>query len=322
MMQEKKLTIVVPCYNEEEVLPATVKAFGGILSQLMTAKQVAANSQLLFVDDGSRDKTWALIQQFEQAYPYVAGLKFSRNFGHQDALLAGMTKAVADSDLIVTIDADLQDDVNAIPEMVAAAHKGFDVVYGVRNDRQTDSVFKRDTALAFYWIMGHLGVKLVPDSADFRLLSQRATTALLAFKERNLFLRGMVPLVGFPATKVFYKRKPRFAGKSKYPLRKMLSFAMDGVTSFSTVPIRLIMNLGILIVIIGIALFIYTMVQKLRGNVISGWASLMISIWVLGGVQLVCLSVIGEYVGKIFTEVKRRPRYTIEKDDYTKSLKK
>lgn len=318
--QNKKLTVIVPCYNEEEVLPETVKELSNILDSLIKSKQIDSQSRLLFVNDGSKDDTWNLIENYSHELPHVTGIKFSRNFGHQDALLAGMTVAVNYSDMIITIDADLQDDINAIPKMVAAYYNGYDVVYGVRNNRDTDTAFKRGTAMAFYGLMRRLGVVMVPNSADYRLLSKRATKALLAFKERNLFLRGMVPLVGFPSTKVYYARKKRFAGTSKYPLKKMIKFAFDGITSFSTVPIRLIMNLGILLVVVGIGLFVYTLMQKLRGAVITGWASLMTSIWVIGGVQLICISVIGEYIGKIFIEVKQRPRYTIEQENYTKSF--
>ncbi len=315
------LTIIVPCYNEEEVLPETIKELGAILEKMIQDKKVSSESNILFVDDGSKDRTWELISKYSNELGYVSGLKFSRNYGHQNALLAGMTTAVAYADLLITIDADLQDDINAIPMMVEKYHEGADVVYGVRNSRKTDTVFKRQTARAFYDLMKKLGVDLVPDSADYRLLSKRATESLLQFDERNLFLRGMVPLVGFKSAKVYYARKERFAGESKYPLKKMIKFALDGITSFSVVPIKLIMGLGFVISIVGIAMFIYTIIQKILGNVISGWTSLMTSIWVLGGVQLICISVIGEYVGKIFTEVKHRPRYTIEIDDYSGKFK-
>ena len=233
-----------------------------------------------------------------------------------------MSVAVDYSDMIITIDADLQDDVNAIPKMVAKYHEGYDIVYGVRNSRKTDTFFKKNTALAFYSMMEKMGVKLVPDSADYRLLSKRATKALLQFRERNLFLRGMVPLVGYKSTKVYYARKERFAGKSKYPLSKMIHFALDGITSFSIVPIHLILYLGILTVIISIGSMIYTLVEKALGHVITGWSSLMISIWFLGGIQLISISVIGEYIGKIFSEVKHRPRFNIEKETYTTKFKK
>ena len=311
------LTIVVPCFNEVEVLPETVKELGNILTNLIKQEKICPDSKLLFVNDGSKDKTWQLISKYTDEYPYVTGIKFSRNYGHQNALLAGMTVAVKYSDMIITIDADLQDDVNAIPKMVEKYLEGYDVVYGVRNSRKTDTFFKRRTALAFYGLMRKLGVNLVPDSADYRLLSKRATESLLAFKERNLFLRGMVPLVGYKSTKVYYARKERFAGESKYPLSKMLHFALDGITSFSIAPIHLILYLGLLTVLISIVCMIYTIVQKCLGHVVSGWSSLMISIWLLGGIQLISISVIGEYVGKIFSEVKHRPRFTIESESYT-----
>ncbi|MGZ7883913.1 glycosyltransferase family 2 protein [Limosilactobacillus ingluviei] len=315
------LTIVVPCYNEEEVLPETVKELGTILNQLIQAQKIAVNSKLLFVNDGSRDQTWNLIQKFSQKHDYVTGIKFTRNYGHQNALLAGMNVAVPYSDMIITIDADLQDDVNAIPKMVDAFLTGYDVVYGVRNSRKTDTAFKRQTALGYYALMKKLGVNLVPDSADYRLLSKRATEALLQYQERNLFLRGMVPLVGFKSTKVYYPRKERFAGESKYPLGKMIHFALDGITSFSIAPIHLILGLGVITVVVSIILMLYTIYEKIRGNVVSGWSSLMVSIWLLGGIQLISLSIIGEYVGKVFTEVKHRPRFNIEQETFSAKFK-
>lgn len=315
------LTIVVPCYNEEEVLPETVKELGAILNQLIQAQKISVNSKLLFVNDGSRDQTWNLIQKFSQKHDYVTGIKFTRNYGHQNALLAGMNVAVPYSDMIITIDADLQDDVNAIPQMVDAFLAGYDVVYGVRNSRKTDTVFKRQTALGYYALMKKLGVNLVPDSADYRLLSKRATEALLQYQERNLFLRGMVPLVGFKSTKVYYPRKERFAGESKYPLGKMIHFALDGITSFSIAPIHLILGLGVITVVVSIILMLYTIYEKIRGNVVSGWSSLMVSIWLLGGIQLISLSIIGEYVGKVFTEVKHRPRFNIEQETFSAKFK-
>lgn len=316
------LTIIVPCYNEQEVLPETMKELARILKRLVGHDQISSESKILFVNDGSQDKTWQLISQYTDEYAYVAGVKFSRNYGHQNALLAGMTVAVDYSDMIITIDADLQDDVNAIPKMVAKYQEGYDVVYGVRNSRQTDTFFKRRTALGFYGLMKRLGVNMVPDSADYRLLSKRATKSLLAFKERNLFLRGMVPLVGYKSAKVYYARKERFAGTSKYPLSKMLHFALDGITSFSIAPIHLIMYLGLITVVGSIVCMIYTLIEHAIGHVVSGWSSLMISIWLLGGIQLISISVIGEYVGKIFSEVKHRPRFTIETESYTKKMKK
>ena len=316
-MANNLLTIVVPCYNEEEVLPETVKELGKILNDLIGQQKINANSKLLFVNDGSKDKTWQLIKQYSQEFQYVTGIKFTRNYGHQNALLAGMNLAVRYSDMIITIDADLQDDVNAIYKMVDKYHEGFDVVYGVRNSRETDTFFKKHTALMYYKLMQKMGVNLVPDSADYRLLSKRATESLLSYKERNLFLRGMVPLIGYKSAKVYYPRKERYAGTSKYPLKKMIHFALDGITSFSIAPIHLILSLGIITTIVSIVLMIYTLVQKVMGHVVSGWSSLMISIWLLGGIQLISISTIGEYVGKVFTEVKHRPRFNIEEENYS-----
>ncbi|NUF97587.1 glycosyltransferase family 2 protein [Lactobacillus mellis] len=312
-----RLAIVVPCYNEQEVLPQSLSALQKVLQQLQSQQQISTDSQIVFVDDGSQDQTWSLISQFSQTNANVAGIKLSRNFGHQNALLAGLS-TVSDADFIVTIDSDLQDDPQVIAQMVQQYYAGAEVVYGVRNNRDSDSRFKRNTAEGFYKFMKFLGVKLVPDSADFRLLSQRAAQVLLDYPERNLFLRGLVPLVGFPSAKVYYRRQPRAAGVSKYPLLKMLHFAFDGITSFSVAPIKLIMGLGLVIVAVSLFLLIYTIIQKIRGDVVSGWSSLMISIWGLGGIQLICISVIGEYIAKIFNEVKRRPRFTIEKNLYHK----
>ena len=316
-MKKGKLCIVVPCYNEQQVLPKSEPIFKKVIERLIGDHQITETSQVVFVDDGSTDKTWLLIKQYSNE-EHVSGLKLSRNFGHQAAIFAGMS-AVSDADMVVTIDSDLQDDPNVIIKMVAKYYEGAQVVYGVRNNRQTDTHFKRITAKIFYRLMNCLGVKMIPDAADFRLLSHQAVTALINYPERNLFLRGLVPLIGFPSAKVYYKRTERVAGKSKYPLRKMINLALDGITSFSIVPIRLIMNLGLLIVLIALILLIYTFIQNAKGNTVSGWSSLMISIWALGGVQLICISIIGEYVGKIFKEVKKRPRYTIEKDLYHKN---
>lgn len=318
MKENNLLTIVIPCYYEEEVLPETIKQLTNIMTKLVDDKKIAKDSKLLFVDDGSKDRTWKVITHYEKENSYVTGIKFSRNFGHQNAVMAGLTTAVKYSDMMISIDADLQDDVNSIIDMVDAYHSGYDIVYGVRDNRDTDTAFKRKTALWFYGLMKKLGVNMVPNSADYRLMSKRAIETLLEFKEQNLFLRAMVPLVGFPSTKVYYSRKERFAGESKYPLKKMLKFAWDGITSFSIAPIKMIMNLGLLLVIISIIMFVYTLIQKVRGDVTAGWSSLMISIWLLGGVQLICVSVVGEYIGKIYQEVKARPRFIIEEDEYTK----
>lgn len=321
VMGENILTIVVPCYNEEEVLPETTKELGQILNNLIAKKKIASNSKILFVNDGSKDNTWEIISSYSKNLDYVTGIKFTRNYGHQNALLAGMSLAVKHSDMIITIDADLQDDVNAIYKMVDKFIEGYDVVYGVRNSRDTDSFFKKHTALMYYSLMKKMGVNLVQDSADYRLLSKRVTKALLNYKERNLFLRGMVPLVGYKSTKVYYPRKERYAGTSKYPLKKMVHFALDGITSFSIAPIHLIMTMGIVVMLISIVLMIYTIIEKIQGHIVPGWSSLMISIWFLGGVQLISVSVIGEYIGKVFTEVKHRPRFNIECENYSEKMK-
>ncbi|MDQ8686872.1 glycosyltransferase family 2 protein [Enterococcus sp. IsoGale005] len=309
-----KLFIVVPCYNEEEVLPISSKVLLDFLKRMIAKNKVSTESSILFVDDGSKDKTWAIIKRLSEQEEHFKGLKFSRNFGHQNALLAGMTTAVQFADMIVTIDADLQDDVEAIEGMIDAYHDGNDVVYGVRSNRDTDTAFKRKTAEMFYSFMNKLGVNTVPNHADFHLMSNRATKVLLTFKEENLFLRGMVPLVGFPSTKVYYSRNIRVAGESKYPLKKMLNFAMEGITSFSIVPIKMVRNIGFITLLIGIFYMIYSLIQHFTGNVEAGWSSLIISIWFLGGIQLISLSIVGEYIGKIYSEVKGRPRFIIEEE--------
>lgn len=313
MNSNNTLAIVVPCYNEEEAFPITVKSLTNFLGGLIRAEKVSKNSFLLFVDDGSKDKTWQLIETETKQNPLVRGLKLSGNVGHQNALLAGLLTANEDSDLTVSIDADLQDDINAIEKMVDAYHDGADIVYGVRSDRKSDSVFKRTTAQGFYKLMSAMGVKTVYNHADFRLMSHRAVEALSQYKERNLFLRGIVPLIGFKTESVYYERAKRVAGESKYPLKKMLKFAFDGITSFSVKPISLITALGIIIIICSIAAFIYTLVSYFTGNTEPGWASLIISIWFLGGVQLSAIGIVGQYIGKIYVESKERPRYNIEK---------
>lgn len=307
------LTIIIPCFNEEEVIFETAKEITSILTQLIKNQKISKKSRILFVDDGSRDNTWSCIESLNDSNKYVSGIKFSRNFGHQNALIAGLTMVEQSTSIAITIDADLQDDINIIPKMVDEYLEGSDVVYGVRNNRKTDTWFKKYSAETFYRLMEHFGVKMVYNHADYRLMSKRAIHALLKYRERNLFLRGIVPLVGYPSTKVYYMRKERYAGKSKYPLKKMLNFAFDGISSFSLAPIRIIMYLGFASIILSIALMVYTLIQRFLGNTTTGWPSLMISIWFLGGVQLTSLSIIGEYIGKVFTEVKQRPRYQIEK---------
>ncbi len=318
MGKKATISIIVPCY-EEDVIEKTIQELSKILTELININQISDESTIVFVDDGSTDETWNLIIEYMKVNKFVSGIKFSRNFGHQNALLGGMETVVNDSDLVITIDADLQDDVKAIPEMVEEFGKGNQVVYGVRNNRDTDTWFKKKSAILFYRLMKKMGVDMVVNHADFRLLSQKAVLGLLKYKERNLFLRGVVPLVGYKSSKVYYARKKRFAGTSKYPLKKMISFAMDGITSFSVIPIRLIMYLGFVIVFMSFCLMLYSIIVHMVGETTRGWSSLMISIWFLGGVQLIGLSVIGEYVGKVFTEVKERPRYEIESYAFTKN---
>lgn len=316
-MNKPVLTIVVPCYNEEEVLVETASQLSGVIRDLIHHALISNESRILFVDDGSKDRTWELIENETEQNSYVEGLKLARNVGHQNALIAGLETANKQSDCVVSIDADLQDDIDVIRTFVEKYLEGFDIVYGVRDHRDTDTFFKRNTAVGFYRFMEKMGIKLVPNHADFRLMSKRALDELFRYKETNLFLRGLVPLVGFSSTRVYYDRKERFAGESKYPLKKMLAFAFDGLTSFSVAPIRFITMLGFLSVIVSIVVGIYTFVQKFIGQTVPGWSSLMISIWFVGGLQLMGIGMIGEYVGKIYQEVKRRPRFAIEMDTFS-----
>ncbi|MBC1484412.1 glycosyltransferase family 2 protein [Listeria sp. FSL L7-1485] len=311
-MKKPFLTVVVPCYNEEEVLSESVAQLTSIIKKLIMSDSISDKSQIMFVDDGSKDKTWELIEEYSESNAHVSGLKLSRNYGHQGALLAGLTSAHVYSDCVVSIDADLQDDVNAIIKFMEKYHEGYDVVYGVRDKRDTDTYFKRNSALAFYKIMSKLGVNMVPNHADYRLLSKRALTEFLRYKEENMFIRGIVPLLGFKSTKVYYNRNERFAGESKYPLKKMLLFAVDGITSFSVAPIRLLLVVGSFTFFVGVILGIYAVIQKLLGEVVPGWTSLITSLWLIGGVQLIGMGILGEYIGKIFKQVKGRPRFTIE----------
>lgn len=311
------LTIVVPCFNEQEVFQETSKQLSGLLMELMSESLVSHESKILFVDDGSKDLTWDLIDKEGQKNSVVTGLKLAGNVGHQNALLAGLQTAAKKSDCVVSIDADLQDDIQVIRTFVERFWEGYDIVYGVRDKRDTDTFFKRTTALGFYSVMEKMGIKLVPNHADFRLMSKRALNQLFQYKETNLFLRGLVPLIGFKSTKVYYDRKERFAGESKYPLKKMISFAFDGITSFSVAPIRLVSFLGFLAVVVSFFAGGYALVQKLFGHTESGWSSIIISIWFLGGLQLLGIGIIGEYIGKIYNEVKRRPRYAVEVDTFS-----
>ena len=307
-----RLAIVVPCYNEEEVIEISSKALREVLDGLIEKKKVSKDSYILFVDDGSKDKTWSLIEQEFRAHSTVKGLKLAGNVGHQFALTAGLLTAKDYSDVTVSIDADLQDDVNVIEEMVDRFHEGFDIVYGVRNSRKTDTFFKRTTAQGFYKLMAAMGVKTVYNHADFRLMSKRAVEQLSKYHETNLFLRGLVPLIGYQTTTVGYDRKERVAGESKYPLKKMLALAFNGISSFSVKPIDLISGLGGGIVLISIIAAIYALVSYFTGHVEAGWTSLILSIWFLGGIQLISIGMIGKYIGKIYLEVKNRPRYNIE----------
>ena len=312
-MENSVLAIVVPCYNEEEVLPQTNQQLRALLDGMIREKLVGEGSYILYVNDGSRDRTWQLIESYGSGDAHVRGLKLAGNVGHQNALMAGLETAREDADVTVSIDADLQDDIKAIPEMVKKYNDGCDIVYGVRRKRTTDTFFKRTTAQMFYKFMTGMGVKSVYNHADFRLMSQRAVDALCQYEERNLFLRGLVPLLGYKTDSVYYDRLERQAGVSKYPLSKMLSFAVDGITSFSVKPLRLIFDLGVIFLFISLAILVYVIVALCKGNGVQGWASLMLSIWFVGGCVLICLSIIAAYIGRIYTEDKHRPRYNIEK---------
>ena len=307
-----KLIIVVPCYNEEEVLRETTKQLTSLVDSMIN-EGLLSECDILYVDDGSKDNTWQIIEELQIGNRYVHGLKLAHNVGHQNALWAGLEFAVDKCDAAVSIDADLQHDIHKIKEMVKAYQEGFEIVYGIRNDRATDSAFKKRTALSFYRLMQKMGVDLIPNHADFRLLGKNALQALAEFPERNLFLRGMVRLLGFRETKVYFECNDRFAGKSKYTFRKMFNFAIDGITSFSVQPLRIITLIGLLCVGISIVEMMYILVAYFQGNVIRGWASLLFSVWFLGGLLLFSVGVVGEYIGKIYKEVKRRPRYIIEK---------
>ncbi|KHD85405.1 glycosyltransferase family 2 protein [Heyndrickxia ginsengihumi] len=322
MNNKPVLTIVIPCYNEEEVFQDTAKQLTDMLHVLMDDNLISYDSSLLFVDDGSHDRTWDLIESESLVNPFVKGLKLAHNAGHQNALLAGLTVASEHSSCVISIDADLQDDINAIRTFVEKYHEGYDIVYGVRDSRETDTFFKRTTAEGFYWVMRKLGIQLIPNHADFRLMSKRALDELLKYKETNLFLRGIIPLLGFPSTKVMYDRKKRLAGESKYPLKKMLAFAFDGITSFSIAPIRFVTSLGFISVLLSILVGVYAFIQKQMGHTSTGWTSLILSIWFLGGIELIAIGLVGEYIGKIFKEVKRRPRFSIETNLYSKRDKK
>ena len=307
-----RLGIVVPCYNEEEVLKISSEALRAVLDDLVEKKKIAKDSFVLFVNDGSKDKTWELIQEEHKQYEQIKGVNLAKNVGHQYALTAGLMTAKDMCDVTVSIDADLQDDTSVIEDMIDKYHEGCDIVYGVRNSRKKDTFFKRTTAQGYYKLMDSMGVKTVYNHADFRLMSKRSLDAFSEYKETNLYLRGMVPLLGYKTDCAYYERKERVAGESKYPLKKMLALAFEGISSFSTKPIDMITALGFGIIFLSVIAAVYAFVSYFMGNVEAGWTSLILSIWFLGGVQLLSIGLIGKYIGKIYTEVKHRPRYNIE----------
>ena len=309
----KTIYLVLPCYNEEAVLHETSSRLKVKMNQLISENKISKDSRVTFVDDGSKDNTWSIIEELKESDELFAGVKLSRNRGHQNALLAGLMTVKDYCDAAISLDADLQDDVNVIDKFIDRFIDGCDVVYGVRSDRKTDTVFKRTTAQGFYKVMKLLGVDIVYNHADYRLMSKRALDALEEFEEVNLFLRGIVPLIGYKSDVVLYERNERFAGESKYPLKKMLSFAFEGITSFSVKPIKLILDIGIIMFTTSLLFLIYFIALWCLGKTVEGWATIVVSIWMLGGVQLLCLGVIGEYIGKIYIETKKRPKFIIDK---------
>ncbi|MFU0882628.1 glycosyltransferase family 2 protein [Kluyvera cryocrescens] len=311
-MKSTTLSIIIPCYNEKEAFPSCLSAISSILNKLIDKRKISPESNIVFVDDGSNDDTWKLISEAALNFSFIKGVKLSRNKGHQIALLAGLTYTQS-SDITVSIDADLQDDIAIIEEMVDSYHLGNDIVYGVRKDRSSDSFFKKHTAESFYKLMTIMGVNQIPNHADFRLLSKRASKSLLEYKEQNLYIRGLIPLIGYPSDKIYYTRNERVAGESKYPLKKMISLALEGITSLSVTPLRIVTALGFTISIMSSLGVVYTLVQYFLGHTVSGWASVILAILFIGGVQMLCLGVIGEYVGKIYIESKFRPKFFIEK---------
>ncbi len=306
------LYIVIPCYNEEAMLPITARALIEKMDTLIAEEKIAPNSKVMFVDDGSKDKTWNLIERFNRSCDLFTGVKLSCNKGHQNALLAGLMTAKNYADIIVSMDADLQDDINVLDGFLQKRAEGCEIVYGVRSSRERDTAFKRFTAQSYYKVLSHLGVDIVYNHADYRLMSKRAVEVLEEFDEVNLFLRGIVPLVGFKSDIVTYERAERQAGESKYPLKKMLSFAIEGITSFSVKPIRFITWLGFFIFLVAIILLIYFLVIHFIGKTVAGWTTMVVSVWALGGLQLLAIGIIGEYIGKIYLETKSRPKYIIE----------
>ena len=312
-----KLYIVIPCYNEEIVLPITAPLFRNKILELIQMNKIREDSRVLFVNDGSKDRTWQIIQQLAAEDPYYTGVSLSRNRGHQNALLGGLMEAKDQCDITISIDCDGQDDINAMNDMVDAYLDGAEIVYGVRSKRETDTFFKRFTAEGFYHLLHWMGAEVIFNHADYRLVSSRALQEFSNFKEVNIYLRGMFPLVGFKSTSVYYERHERIAGESHYPLKKMLTLAFDGITSLSVKPIRIITGLGMSISVVAFLLIIYALISYFTGNVVSGWASSLIATCFLGGIQLVSLGVIGEYIGKIYMEVKARPKFIIDERTYS-----
>ena len=313
-MKDNILYIVVPCYNEEEVLSESIKLLTKKVDKLIKDNKINKNSKILFVNDGSKDNTWKIIKDNSKTNKLVTGISLSRNRGHQNALLAGLLTAKNHADIIISMDADLQDDINAIDEMLEKYQEGNEIVYGVRKSRKKDSLFKKTTALLFYKLMKFLGVECIYNHADYRLTSKKVLNALEEYDETNLFLRGIIPTIGYKSDIVYYDRGERYAGKTKYPLKKMISFAVEGITSFSIKPLTMICHIGILILIISIIIMIYSIVRKVTGNTVTGWTFLSISIWFIGGLQMTSIGIIGEYIGKIYYETKKRPRYIISEN--------
>ena len=314
MKKNSILYIVVPCYNEEAVLYETTKRLKEKIEYLIEKDIISKKSKVMYVNDGSKDNTWNMIKEISEKENLFTGITLSRNRGHQNALVAGLLTAKEYADVVISMDADLQDDINAIDEMLGKYYDGCDIVYGVRSSRKKDTFFKKTTAEGFYKFMKHMGVDVVYNHADYRLTSKKVLDNFKDYKEVNLFLRGIFPLIGYKNDIVYYERNERFAGESKYPLKKMLNFAWDGITSFSVKPLRMICSIGFIILFISIAIMIYSLIRKLTGNTVDGWTFLSISIWFIGGIQMISLGIIGEYIGKVYTEVKARPRYIIEEN--------
>lgn len=318
-----KLYLVIPCYNEEEVLHETSAQLFEKMQSLIQCGKISDESRIVFVNDGSKDKTWEIIEELHNQDKIFQGIKLSRNKGHQNALLAGLMTVKSICDMAISLDADLQDDINAIDAMVDKYHEGCDIVYGVRSARETDTFFKKTTAEGFYKLIKAMGADITYNHADYRLMSRRALEGLASFKEVNLFLRGIVPMIGYKSDSVYYERKERFAGESKYPLKKMIGFAWEGITSLSTKPIKFITGLGMFIFVVSIIMLIYSVIRHYTGSTEIGWTSTIVSIWAIGGLQLLSIGIIGEYIGKVYLETKERPKFIIEKyldDDYKNEI--